>query len=119
MAEILIKVADYVNADPVKDRRGVHKRGDVINIKPDGWSDHPNWAQSSYPYQRTGKFILVKCPEITVEEALAWRDNWKDDFSYEIVSQNPTQGLYVVRVFEQNPGAAGQNNLTREKFQAQ
>jgi hypothetical protein len=117
MAEILIKVADYVNADPVKDRRGVHKRGDIINIKPDGWSNSPNWPQSQYPYSRSGKFILVKCPEVTVAECLAWRENWKDDFAYEIISQNPQQGLYVVRVYEQNPGAAGQNNLTRAKIE--
>ncbi len=117
MAEILIKVADYIHADPEKDRRGVHKRGDVINIKPDGWSDHPNWAQSSYPYQRTGKFILIKVPDLTVEEALSWRDSWKDDFGYEILGTQPAQGRYTVRVFERNPGVSGQNNLTAVKVQ--
>ena len=116
MAEILIKLADYVHPDPVKDRRGVHKRGDIINIKPDGWSDGEHWHQSAYP-PSVGKFILVKCPEITVAEAIAYRDSWKDDFGYTIVSQNSAQGLYVVRVFEQNAGAAGQNNLTQAKAQ--
>ena len=41
MCEILIKVKTYTHADPVKDRAGVHKKGDIIAIKPDGWSDHP------------------------------------------------------------------------------
>ena len=117
MAEILIKLADYVNPDPVKDRRGVHKRGDVINIKPDGWSDGQHWPQSAY-HPSVGKFVLVKCPGITVAEALAYRDSWKDDFGYTIVSQNAAQGLYVVRVFEQNAGAAGQNNLTQAKVES-
>jgi len=117
MAEILIKVETYTHSDPVKDRQGVYKRGDIINIKPDGWSDGPNWAQSSYPYARFGKFVLVKCPEITVEESIAWRENWKDNFAYEIISQNAQQGLYVVRVYETNAGAVGQNNLTRAKVE--
>ena len=117
MAEILIKLADYTHPDPEKDRRGVHKRGDIINIKPDGWSDGEHWNQSAY-HPSVGKFILVKCPEITVAEAIAYRDSWKDDFAYTIVSQNAAQGLYVVRVFEQNAGAAGQNNLTQAKVES-
>lgn len=118
MAEILIHAFTHDSTgDSVKDRLGVHTKGDIANIKADGWSEHPNWPQSSYPYQRFGKFVLIKCPEITVEESVNWRENWRDDFGYEIISQNPGQGRYVVRVFEQNPGAAGQNNLTREKIE--
>ena len=117
MAEILIKLSDYVNPDPVKDRRGVHKRGDIVNLKPDGWSDGEHWHQSAY-HPSVGKFVLVKCAGLTVAEALAYRDAWKDDFGYTIVSQNAAQGLYVVRVFEQNAGAAGQNNLTQVKVES-
>jgi hypothetical protein len=118
MCEILIKVRDYVNADPVKDRRGVHKKGDIINIKPDGWSDHPNWSQSAYPYANGGKFVLVKVPGLAVETALAYRDSWRDDFAYEIVNSNAQQGRYTVRVYETNAGASGENGLTAEKVAA-
>ena len=118
MAEILIKLADYIHPDPVKDRRGVHKRGDIVAKRPDGWSASPHWAQSQMCYAKSGKFILVKCPEITEEEIQTWTDSWKDDFGYTIVSQNAAQGLYVIRVFEQNTGAAGQNNLTQAKVEA-
>lgn len=129
MAEMLIKASDYIHPDPEKDRRGVHKRGDIINSKPDGWSDHPNWKYSSYPYFRhdqffdaplllEGKFILIKVPGLTVEEARAWRDSWRDNFGYEIVQTQPAQGRYTVRVFEQNAGATGQNNLTATKVRS-
>jgi len=129
MAEILIHARDCdPKPDLVEDRRGVHKRGDIANTKPDGWSDNPHWPYSSYPYWRRdryidglilleGKFILIKCPEITVAESTAWRENWKDNFAYEILSQNAQQGLYVVRVYETNAGAVGQNNLTRAKIE--
>jgi hypothetical protein len=117
MAEILIKLADYTHPDTDKDRRGVHKRGDIVAIRPDGWSAGPHWAQSQMCYAKSGKFVLVKCPEITVAEVQAWTDSWKDDFAYTIISQNAAQGLYVVRVFEQNAGAAGQNNLTLAKVE--
>ena len=117
MAEILIKLADYIHSDPVKDRRGVNKRGDIVARRPDGWSAGPHWAQSQMCYAKAGKFVLVKCPEIAIAEVETWADSWKDDFAYTIVSQNAAQGLYVVRVFEQNAGAAGQNNLTRAKVE--
>ena len=38
MVEFLFKKDDYTNADPEKDRRGVHKKGDCTNYKPDGWA---------------------------------------------------------------------------------
>ena len=117
MCEILIKVRDYVNADPVKDRRGVHKKGDIINLKPDGWSDHPNWAQSAYPYANGGKFVLVKVPGLAVETALNYRNEWRDNFAYEIINANAQQGRYTVRVYEINAGASNQNGLTAAKIE--
>jgi len=39
MAEFLFKRNDYTHTDPEKDRRGVHKKTDFINWKPDGFSD--------------------------------------------------------------------------------
>ena len=118
MCEILIKAESYIHPDPVIDRSGVHKKGDIISIYPDGWSSNPNWALSDYPYSRSGKFVLVKCPDITVAEAITWSDPWKDNFGYSVVSSDPSQGLYVLNVFEQNPGAIGQNNLTQGKIQS-
>ena len=119
MAGILIKWADYTHPDADKDRRGVHKRGDIINLKPRDWHLGEHWVQSQY-HPSKGKFLLAVCDEILDSEISNYidrRDAWKDDFGYTIVSQNPGQGLYVVRVFEQNAGATGQNNLTRAKIE--
>lgn len=109
MAEFIFKRSDYTNADPDKDRRGVHKKTDHINHKPDGWSDHPNWAASAYPKD----FIVVKCPEISFAEAEAndHRKAWRDDLDYEIVATQPAQGEYDIRIFEKNAGAIGQNHI--------
>lgn len=113
MAEFIFKRTDYTHADPEKDRRGVHKKTDVINYKPDGWSAHPNWAQSAYPVD----FIVVKVPGMTFEEAQTsdHKKNWQDDFDYDIVATRQTQGEYDIRIFEKNPGAINQNAIAGVK----
>jgi hypothetical protein len=113
MTEFIYKKSDYVNSDLEKDRRGVHKKGDCINYKPDGWSSKPGWAESSYPQ----KFIVIKCPEIDFAEAKAfdYRKPWQDDLDYEIVASRPAQGEYDVRVFEKNIGAINQNSIAGVK----
>jgi hypothetical protein len=107
MAEYLFKRSDYTHPDPDKDGRGVHKKTDFINWKPDGWRDHPNWTASNYPKD----FIVIACPEIPFAEAETndHRRAWKDDFDYQIVATRPAQGKYDIRIFEKNAGAIGQN----------
>ena len=51
---ILHNATRNTKADPDKDRIGCHKKGDLQNYKPDGWSDHPNWQQSKYPEKFVG-----------------------------------------------------------------
>ena len=77
MAEFIFKRFDYTHIDPEKDRSVVHKKGDLVNYKPDGWSDTPGWGQSQYPV----KFVVVKCPGISMEEAEAagYRDALVND----------------------------------------
>ena len=117
MAELLFKVREYTHADPVKDRQGVHKKGDFINVKPDGWSDGEHWHQSKYA--DTGIFVVVKVPGFTPtqEQIDTYRGAWKDDFGYEVLQSNAGQGRYTVRVYEQNAGASGENNLTATKVE--
>ena len=110
MAEILVKASDYTHPDPDKDRRGVHKQGDIINIKPNGWSDNPNWISSSYPYSKTGSFVLIKIPELTEEEVIGLREPWADDFDYEIIDEVPADGKVDLRIFEKNVGAVSNAN---------
>jgi hypothetical protein len=110
MAEFIFKKSDYTHADAEKDRRGVHKKTDVINFKPDGWSAHPRWAESSYPKD----FVVVKVPGMTLEES-DYRGSWKDDFDYEVVATRPTQGEFDIRIFEKNAGAINQNSIAGVK----
>jgi len=116
MAEFLFKRTDYTHADPEKDRRGVHKPGDCVGYRPDGWSAGPNWAASKHPE----RFVVIKCPGITLAEAQAadYSKGWKDNFYYEVVSQNAAQGFYTVRVFETNVSVTGKNAMTRAKVEA-
>lgn len=117
MAEILIHAIDHTHDDPDTDRRGCHKKGDIANIKSDGWSAHPNWAQTQYPHSRSGLFVLVKVPGLSVEDAIAYRGPWQDAIAYEVLSANATQGTYSVRVTESNPGASGANAMSAAKIQ--
>jgi hypothetical protein len=116
MTEFIFKKDLFVNADPEKDRRGVHKPGDCVGYRADGWSAGPNWAASKHPE----RFVVIKCTGITLSEAQAadYSKGWKDNFGYEIVSQNAAQGLYTVRVFEINMSVTGKNAMTREKVEA-
>jgi hypothetical protein len=103
--------------DPEKDRRGCYKKGYPVSIKPDGWYEgNPYWAQSAYADKTA--WVVVDVPDATVEELQPYSMMWRDEFDYEIVSSNPGQGKYTVRVFEKNISVTGKNALTREKVEA-
>jgi hypothetical protein len=114
MAEFLFKRSDYTHTDPEKDRRGVHKKTDFINWKPDGFSD---FSHGNGPGSYLKDFVIVRVPEITLQEAEAsdHRKSWKDDFDYEILATRINQGEYDIRVFEKNAGAIGQNHIAGVK----
>ncbi len=69
MVELLIKrQANYTHSDPVKNKRGVYQRGDIVVVMPDG---HP-WGIEEHPLTTTynpPKFFIVKIPGITVAQA--------------------------------------------------
>jgi len=109
MAEFLLKRFDYTHADPDKDRRGVHKKYDICNFKPNGFSLFPN-GPGSY----LNDFIIIRVPDLDISEA-NFREAWKDNFDYEIVATRPAQGEYDVRVFELNAGAINQNAISGVK----
>ena len=114
MAEFLFKKSDYTHTDLDKDRRGVHKKTDFINWKPDGFSD---FTHGRGPGSYLNDFVIVKVPEITIQEAEAndHRKSWKDDIDYEITATRPAQGEYDIRIFEKNAGAIGQNHIVGVK----
>ncbi len=70
MAEFLIKAIDVTHLDPVKDKAGCYKRGDIVVVKLDGWQ----WGKLEGP----PKFVIVKIPGMTVEEAQKYIESEKD-----------------------------------------
>src|SRR5512137_1290611 len=117
MAEILFRLKDNFHSDPEKDRRGCYKKGYPVSIKPDGWYEgNPHWSQSAYADKSA--WAVIRCPEVTVEQAQKYAQAWKDDFDYEIVSANLANGQYVVRVLEKNVSASGINALVLPKVNA-
>jgi len=114
VAEFLFKRNDYTHTDPEKDRRGVHKKTDFINWKPDGFSD---FTHGRGPGSYLTDFVIIKVPEISFSEAEAsdHRKSWKDDLDYEITATRPAQGEYGIRIFEKNAGAIQQNSIAGVK----
>ena len=114
-----------MHPDPETDRAGVHKKGDIINIYPDGWSDGEHWAQSGYPYQNGEDFVTVKVPGLAVTDIAHARKAWSDAFDYEVLETRPNQGEFDLRIFEKNPGLVNENaiagikaNRIRDYFQS-
>jgi hypothetical protein len=54
MCEFLVKAIDATHADPVKDLRGCYKRGDIVDVREDGFG----WGLEEGP----PKFFIVKVP---------------------------------------------------------
>ena len=66
MAEFLIKAVDAMHADPAKDQRGCYKRGDIVDVRPDGFQ----WGREEHPATaKPRKFVLVKVPALDSEKA--------------------------------------------------
>lgn len=70
MAEFLIKTIDANHSNPVKDKAGCYKRGDVVVVMPDGWQ----WGRLEGP----PKFVIVKIPGMTVEAAQKYIESEND-----------------------------------------
>jgi hypothetical protein len=116
--ELLVKAVDATHIDPIKDRRGCYKKGYPISVKPDGWANgNPNWYQSKYAEFLGTFFVIIKCPEVTVEQAQGYIRPWEKQIDYEIISSNPTNGNYQIRVFGENVSASGQNILTKDQVE--
>ena len=71
MAELLIKAINASHPDPVKDRRGCYKRGDIVVVMPDG---HEWGAKEGLP-----NFFKVKIPGVEVSRLDALREEQDDD----------------------------------------
>lgn len=109
MAEILVFAINKTNPDPDIDRRGCYKKGYPVVIKPDGWG----WGGE----ERLPKFVLVKCPQVTVEQIINKANEWRLEISYEQVAHDPVLDGYRIRVKADNVSVSGGGALTRDKVE--
>ena len=91
----------------------MYKKGDLIEILNDGQFAGKKVEPNSPEYD--GTFVIVNVPDITREQASAYRKKWKIKLDYEILVSN-AQG-FRIRAFVTNPGVSGLGNLTKEKIQ--
>ncbi len=64
MCELLLRVSDKINTDPVLDSKCT-KRGDVIVVMPDGWG----WGTEEL---RNPDWRILQLPNVTVEQAASF-----------------------------------------------
>ena len=114
MTEFAFKRYENRSDDPDEDRRGVHRKTDLFNYYPDGFT---LFSHGNGPGQYLNDFVFVKVPQITFAQAQAadYRKAWRDDLDYEVTATRPLQGEYDIRVFEKNAGAINQNAIAGVK----
>lgn len=90
MAELLIKAVNATHSDPAKDARGCYKRGDIVDVRPDGFS----WgALEILPPASGGKFVRVQITGATVAQVRNWCiNNWGMD-----ITSSETSATEVLR----------------------
>jgi len=98
------------NPDPVKDRSGCYKKGDVVFVHEDG----EPWGSGEGP----PKFVIVKVTGVTRAQAEQYRDHWHIELAFSVVSSDLTQDLFTIQVTNSLPGATDQAALTQAQVQA-
>ena len=71
MAEILVKAMDATHSDPVKDLRGCYKRGNIVDVRKDGFE----WGKE----EGLPKFVKVKIPGLAVSTVKQFMDSEMGD----------------------------------------
>lgn len=56
MAELLVKAVSATHPDPIKDAQGCYKRGDIVDVRPDGFE----WGKS----EGLPNFVVIKVPGV-------------------------------------------------------
>jgi len=107
--EILVLAEDRVGRTPEIDLKSTYKKGYPVNALSDG---HP-WHRK----ERLPMFVVVKCPEVTVAQAKTYETMWMKRIDYEVLSINPNNATYQIRVFGENVSASGKNILTKDQVE--
>jgi len=77
MAELLIKAIDATHSDPTKDARGCYKRGDIVDIRPNGFG----WGRlEALPPADGGKFVIVRINDVSPAQVRNFvRTRWQTE----------------------------------------
>jgi hypothetical protein len=110
MAEFLVKAVSATNPDPEKDRRGTHKKGDICAVMPDA---HPWGAKEGLPL-----FVIVRCPEVTVEQVRNRIEPWVANIQFQVLQSNLPIDGHRIRMSNANAGASGAAGVTLAQVQA-
>lgn len=120
--EILFKTehhahaTDYTHSDPVKDRRGVYKKGYPVIIKQ---VPHPGWGtKEGLPY--FAKVVVTDGDMQDVEDMIltnfstsSLNASWVRNIDWAVVTQVASIDGYRLRVYTTNPGFSNLAGLTR------
>jgi len=107
--EIIVKAQDTVNSDPVKDRKGCGKKGDIAGFK---MLPHSGWGNK----EGLPRFVVVRCNDNVSEAQLKnYRRPWLRTVGYEVVTQDAF--AWSIRVYGENVSVSGENILTREQIE--
>lgn len=110
--EILVKAEDHTHPDPVKDRRGAYKKGDVVVVKPDG---HP-WGTKEGP----PRFVIVRCSELDAAEYADRAQSWTRRVELSVIASDLSiDGHRVsVTVRSGDVSSSGEAAITREQAES-
>ena len=108
--ELLVLAAGRTHADPEKDRRGCHKKGDIIVVKPDG---HEWGAHEALP-----DFVIVRCAGVDHQQYVARTEPWRWDLSFTVVSSVLSQDRHRIRAENTTRSPSGGASLTLARVQA-
>ena len=110
MANLLVYAKDNVHIDPIVDRRGCYKKGYVVTVNPDTFSP----ARS----EKLPNFILVRCPEVSVEVGRAYNSSWEQTVDYTVNSADAATGKYNLTIFGNNRNVSGEAAITKDQVEA-
>ena len=96
---MLVKAVSAVHPDAEKDRRGSHKKGDIIVVKPDGHT----WGAGEGP----PTFVVVKCPAVDVATAEAKLEPWRWNIAFEVLNSNLALDGHRVKMTNANKSVGG------------
>lgn len=89
MAQILVKIAESVNADPVIDKRGCYKYGDPVVVT----DDEHKWGRS----ECLPSFVILKCKDVNVDDINHLLDSLTKQTSELDSDGNPTSPDVLTR----------------------